>query len=76
MKKRSRVITEIHETATALHRSGSIDKQTMRQFDALSFPQVRDLTPKQIRVLRARTRMSQAVFAAFLNTSVSTVQKW
>ena len=56
--------------------SGSIDKQTMRQFDALSFPQVRDLTPKQIRVLRARTRMSQAVFAAFLNTSVSTVQKW
>jgi putative transcriptional regulator len=76
MKKRSRVITEIHETAVALHRSGSIDKQTMRQFDALSFPQVRDLSPKQIRVLRARTRMSQAVFAAFINTSVSTVQKW
>ena len=76
MKKRSRVITEIHETATALHRSGSIDKQTMRQFDALSFPHVRDLTPRQIRVLRARARMSQAVFAAFLNTSVSTVQKW
>ena len=64
MKKRSRVITEIHETAAGLHRSGSIDKQTMRQFDALSVPQVRDLTPKQIRVLRARTRMSQAVFAA------------
>jgi putative transcriptional regulator len=37
---------------------------------------VRDLTPKQIRTLRARTRMSQAVFAAFINTSVSTVQKW
>jgi len=76
MKKRSRVITEIHETAAALHRSGSIDKQTMREFDVLSVPQVRDLTPRQIRVLRARTRMSQAVFAAFLNTSVSTVQKW
>ena len=28
------------------------------------------------RELRARTRMSQSVFAAFLNTSVSTVQKW
>ena len=60
MTKRSRAITEIHETAAALHRSGSIDKRTMRQFDALSFPQVRDLTPKQIRALRARTRMSQA----------------
>ncbi len=26
--------------------------------------------------LRSRFKMSQAVFAAFLNTSVSTVQKW
>jgi putative transcriptional regulator len=76
MKKRSRILTEVQETAAALYHSGSIDKQTMRQFDALSLPQVRDLTPKQIRVLRARARMSQAVFAAFLNTSVSTVQKW
>jgi putative transcriptional regulator len=48
----------------------------MRDLDALALPQVRELTPKQIRTLRARTRMSQAVFAAFLNTSVSTVQKW
>ena len=76
MKKRSRILTEVHETAAALHQSGSIDKQTMRQFDALTIPQVRDLTPEQIRELRARTRMSQSVFAAFLNTSVSTVQKW
>ena len=76
VKKKSRIITEIHETAAGLHRSGLIDKQTMREFDALLFPQVRDLTPKQIRALRAKTRMSQAVFAVFLNTSVSTVQKW
>ncbi|MEP7244180.1 MAG: DNA-binding transcriptional regulator [Gammaproteobacteria bacterium] len=74
--KKSRVLTEVHETATALHRSGAIDKQTMREFDALALPQVRDLSPKQIRALRARTGMSQAVFAAFLNTSVSTIQKW
>ena len=74
--KRSRILREIHELSTALYRSGSIDKRTMREFDALTLPQVRDLTPRQIRMLRARTRMSQAVFAAFLNTSVSTVQKW
>ncbi len=74
--KRSRILTEAHETASALYRSGSIDKQTMREFDALALPQVRELSPKQIRALRARARMSQAVFAAFLNTSVSTVQKW
>ena len=74
--KRSRILSEVRETATALHRSGAIDKQTMREFDALTLPQVRDLSPKQIRALRARVGMSQAVFAAFLNTSVSTVQKW
>jgi putative transcriptional regulator len=74
--KRSRLLTEVHETASALHRSGSIDKQTMREFDALALPRVRDLSPKQIRAVRQRARMSQAVFAAFLNTSVSTVQKW
>lgn len=74
--KRSRILTEVHETAVALHRSGAIDKRTMREFDALALPRVRDLSPKQIRALRARTGMSQAVFAAFLNTSVSTVQKW
>jgi putative transcriptional regulator len=74
--KRSRALTEVHETGSALYRSGSIDKQTMRAFDALALPQVRELNPKQIRALRTRARMSQAVFAAFLNTSVSTVQKW
>jgi putative transcriptional regulator len=31
---------------------------------------------RQIRAIRSRSRMSQAVFAAVLNTSVSTVQKW
>ena len=56
MEKRSRILTEVLETAAALYHSSSIDKQTMRQFNALSLLQVRDLTPKQIRLLRARTR--------------------
>jgi putative transcriptional regulator len=74
--KRSRILSEVHEMATALHKSGAIDKQTMREFDALALPRVRDLSPRQIKTLRTRIGMSQAVFAAFLNTSVSTVQKW
>jgi putative transcriptional regulator len=74
--KRSRILSEVHETAKSLFRSGSIDKQTMRELDALALPRVRDFTPRQIRALREQVRMSQAVFAAILNTSVSTVQKW
>lgn len=32
--------------------------------------------PGRIKSLREQARLSQAVFAAVLNTSVSTVQKW
>lgn len=59
-----------------LARAGAIDKQTLRDLDALCLPPVRDLSARQIRAIRNRTHMSQAVFAAVLNTSVSTVQKW
>ncbi|MGB6450070.1 MAG: helix-turn-helix domain-containing protein [Steroidobacteraceae bacterium] len=48
----------------------------MRALEALCLPPVHELSAKQIRTIRDRTRMSQAVFAAELNTSVSTVQKW
>ena len=74
--KKSRLLDELQETARGLERAGVMDKQTMREFDALSLPPVQALSPKRIRAIRSRTRMSQAVFAAVLNTSVSTVQKW
>jgi putative transcriptional regulator len=74
--KKSRILAEMHETASGLHRAGALGKQTLRQFDALCVPPVRALSARQIRAIRSRARMSQAVFAAVLNTSVSTVQKW
>lgn len=74
--KKSRILEEMRETAQGLARIGAMDKQTLKKFDVLALPQVRDLSAKQIRALRTRERVSQAVFAAILNTSVSTVQKW
>lgn len=74
--KKSRILQEMRETAEGLARIGAVDKQTLKQFDVLTLPPVRDLSPKQIRAIRERTRVSQAVFAALLNTSISTVQKW
>jgi putative transcriptional regulator len=66
----------MRETAAGLMRAGVVGKQTMKEFDALALAPVRDLSPRQIRSIRTQSRMSQAVFAAVLNTSVSTVQKW
>ena len=53
-----------------------MDAMTLREFDALCLPPIKEYSAAQIRRLRQRTRASQAVFAACLNTSASTVQKW
>ena len=74
--KKSRLRSEMHETARGLARAGAIDKQTRRDLDALCLPPVRALSARQIRATANGSHMSQAVFAAVLNTSVSTVQKW
>jgi putative transcriptional regulator len=66
----------MHETAKGLHAAGCIDHVTMREFDVLCLPPVPPLKPAQIKRIRESSHVSQAVFAALLNTSVSTVQKW
>jgi putative transcriptional regulator len=59
-----------------LDAAGSIDQVTMREFDMLCLAPVPPLKPAQIKRIRESSRVSQSVFAALLNTSVSTVQKW
>lgn len=49
---------------------------TLREFDALCLPAIHAYTSHEIRAIRLRNKASQAVFAAYLNTSPSTVQKW
>ncbi|TSE26316.1 Antitoxin HigA-2 [Tepidimonas aquatica] len=75
-KRNSRILQEVHEMASDLHRIGLIDKRRMREFDALCHLDVHEMPPQKIKSLRQQARVSQAVFAALLNTSVSTVQKW
>lgn len=75
-KKPSRILREVHETALGLRSAGLISKRRMGEFDALCRLQVKELSPTAIKRLREKANLSQAVFAAVLNTSVSTVQKW
>lgn len=70
------ILEVVHQTATGLHRAGLADTMTMREFDALCLPRVKQYSAKQIKDIRIRQKASQSVFAAFLNTSVSTLQKW
>ncbi len=76
MKTKSRILEAVHETAQDLHKLGFIDRRTMSRYDALCLDPIPDYSPEQIRSLRDRYRLSQAVLAAILNTSTSSVQKW
>lgn len=70
------LLAAIHETATDLHAAGLIDRRRMREYDALCLPPVPAYSGDRIRELRHRHRLSQAVFATVLNTSLSTVRQW
>lgn len=72
----SDLLDAMHETAKGLYDAGIMDATTMHEFDALCLPPVIELAPKQIKRLRLECKASQSVFAAFLNVSPSTVQKW
>lgn len=75
-KYRSDVSEAIHASAAMLHKVGVLDKATMRDFDArhLAVPDV--IEPAQIKQIREANNVSQPVFARYLNTSESTVEKW
>lgn len=75
-KTKSAILAAVHETANGLLQAGVMDQITLREFDQLCLPPVEQLQPEQIKQIREATRVSQAVFARLLNTSVSTVQKW
>ncbi len=76
VKRNSRILKEVHEMASDLHEIGLIDKRRMREFAALCNLDAEEIPSQKIKQLREEAHISQAVFAAVLNTSLSTIQKW
>ncbi|NQZ32636.1 MAG: DNA-binding transcriptional regulator [Oceanospirillaceae bacterium] len=70
------ILDMVHDSAQDLLDAGVMKETTMREFDALCLPPVEQYSAVQIKGIRTRVKASQAVFAAYLNTSKSTVQKW
>lgn len=75
-KNNSDIIKSVHKTMVGLYKENHISTITMKKFDKLCLVEVHDLSPKDIQNIRKKEHVSQSVFAAYLNTSVSTVQKW
>ncbi len=75
-KYKSDAFEAIHSSASALYKVGVIDKTTMRSFDDSCLTMPAEFDAADIKALREKNHVSQPVFARYLNTSESTVQKW
>jgi putative transcriptional regulator len=78
--KPSRLARELVETASGMRRIGLMDratheKITMRHLGPQGTPKVAPVTAAQIRSMRERANMSQAVFARYLNLTVGYVSQ-
>lgn len=73
---KSDAFESIHSSAEALHRTGVIGKETMRHFDEACLSVTPAFAPSDIQQLREANHVSQPVFARYLNTSESTIEKW
>jgi putative transcriptional regulator len=72
----STIIESLRGDLATLHAAGAIGKVTMRKFEAICPPPVRDFSAADIKRLRESLRFSQPVFALHLHTTVSTLRKW
>lgn len=75
-KFKSDAFEAIHSSASAMFKVGAINKATMRHFDESCLTKPPVIAPADIKRLRERNKVSQPVFARYLNTSESTVEKW
>ena len=73
---KNEILAAVHESAEALHRIGSIDKRTMKEFDDACLMPVKTFSAEEIRILRERERLSQPVFARYLNVTKGIVSAW
>lgn len=75
-EKQSGILEAVHETANGFYKAGLIDKRTMKEYEALCMEPVPGYSAEQIKALRERFHISQAVLASVLNLSLSTVRQW
>ena len=70
------ILDVVHESAKGLYDAGIVDSITMHEFDVLCLTPIKQFTAQEIKTLRLKAQVSQAVFARYLNTSSSTIKQW
>ncbi len=73
---KSEAFEAIHQAAGDLHQVGAVDRTTMRKFDESCLSDIDEMTGAEIKALRERERVSQPVFARYLNVGRNVVSDW
>jgi putative transcriptional regulator len=72
----ARMLKELLETAQGLHAHGVMSKLNLAHVQALCEAPPAYPPERVVNIRTSIAKVSQSVFASFLNVSVSTVQKW
>lgn len=73
---KSEAMAAVHQMMEGLYQRGTIDKQTMREFDEGCLIPAPVLRPEEIKAIRESESVSQPVFARYLNVSKNLVSEW
>lgn len=73
---KSDAMAAVHEAASDLQDAGLMTKRTLREFDDLCLTPVKPMSAGAVAALRKRERVSQAVFAHYLNVSTGLISQW
>ena len=64
----------INDIAQGLHKANIIDKKTLRELTDDELPVLVEFTGEEIQQLRKRQKVSQSVFAKYLNVSPAMIE--
>ena len=78
MRKRYRsdIHRSVHRMMEGLDTVGGIGKTTMREFDRLCLTRTEPLSAREIKKIREKAGVSQAVFAEHLGVTTGLISKW
>lgn len=73
---KSKISGAMHRSMVGLYKIGAVDKKTMREMDQLCLTKPETLAPAEIRAIRVKAGVSQAVFAEHIGVTTGLVSKW
>ena len=73
---KSKILGSMHRSMIDLYELGVVDKKTMRQFDGMCLTKAPPLTAAEIRAIRQKAGVSQAVFAEHIGVTTGLISKW